>query len=233
MIKMVVFDMAGTTVNENNVVYKTLQHAINEKGFDFSLDQVLAEGAGREKLEAIKNVLWVYAKNQDNALADQIYQQFMVELDRAYDTADIEPVENALELFDQLRKRKILVVLNTGYNAKTAGMLLSKMQWKIGEQFDGLVTASDVKNNRPKPDMIFNAMAEFTIEDPKQVVKVGDSIVDIEEGKNAGCALTIGITTGAHTLQQLRQANPDYIIDDLIELLGILDRTAIEVQSPV
>ena len=47
MIKMVVFDMAGTTVNENNVVYKTLQKAINEAGYNFTLEKVLAEGAGK------------------------------------------------------------------------------------------------------------------------------------------------------------------------------------------
>ena len=31
MIRRVVFDMAGTTVNEDTVVYKTLQNAINEE----------------------------------------------------------------------------------------------------------------------------------------------------------------------------------------------------------
>ena len=48
-IKMVVFDMAGTTVNENNVVYKTLRKAINEAGFDFTLDQI------SNKAQATKN----------------------------------------------------------------------------------------------------------------------------------------------------------------------------------
>ena len=61
MIRMVVFDMAGTTVNEDNVVYKTLQTAINEKGFSFTLDEVLQEGAGKEKLQAIKSILNVFA----------------------------------------------------------------------------------------------------------------------------------------------------------------------------
>ncbi|MBS1527010.1 MAG: HAD family hydrolase, partial [Bacteroidetes bacterium] len=56
-IKMVVFDMAGTTVDENNVVYKTVQQAINQAGFNVTLDEVLAQGAGKEKLQAIKDVL--------------------------------------------------------------------------------------------------------------------------------------------------------------------------------
>ena len=60
MINMIVFDMAGTTVDEDNVVYKTLQTAINKEGFEFTLEQVLAEGAGKEKLEAIKSILKVF-----------------------------------------------------------------------------------------------------------------------------------------------------------------------------
>lgn len=49
-------------------------------------------------------------------------------------------------------------------------------------------------------------------------------IIDIEEGKNAGCRLSIVITTGACTLQQLQSAKPDYVINNLLELLPLLDR---------
>ena len=41
-IKLAVFDMAGTTVNENNIVYKTVQKVINDLGYEVSLDQVLS-----------------------------------------------------------------------------------------------------------------------------------------------------------------------------------------------
>jgi phosphonatase-like hydrolase len=222
MIKMIVFDMAGTTVNENMVVYKTLQKAINEAGFDFTMEQVLAEGAGKEKADAIRSVLKVYAQKQDDSLTDSIYQRFIALLDKAYDTQDILPQDNAEDLFRALKERNILVVLNTGYNQKTARQLIAKLGWKEGVEFDGLVTATDVPHNRPYPDMIRLAMKEFRIVDPLEVAKVGDSVIDIEEGVNAGCSLNIGITTGAHTRQQLQSVKPDYIIDNLLELLPLL-----------
>jgi phosphonatase-like hydrolase len=223
MIKMVVFDMAGTTVNENNVVYKTLQKAINESGFDFTLDKVLLEGAGKEKLQAIKSILKVYAQINDETLSEFIYQKFIVLLANAYDNLEISPQSNAVELFQRLKKKNILVVLNTGYNVQTAESIIDKLGWKKGVEFDGLVTATDVKHNRPQPDMILFAMKKFNISDARKVVKVGDSAIDIEEGKNAGCRLNIGITTGAHTLEQLETAKPDYIINNLLELLPLLD----------
>lgn len=223
MIKMVVFDMAGTTINENNVVYKTLQKAINEVGFDFTLDQVLAQGAGKEKLQAIKSILEVYAGTTDDELADNIYSKFIVHLATAYETLDILPQNNATELFEALADRDILVVLNTGYNRETAQSIITKLSWEKGIEFDSLVTATDVNKNRPNPDMILFAMEQFDITDPNEVIKVGDSIIDIEEGQNAGCIYNIGITTGAHTRDQLLSADPDYIIDNLLELLPLID----------
>jgi phosphoglycolate phosphatase-like HAD superfamily hydrolase len=101
--------------------------------------------------------------------------------------------------------------------------LISKLGWKVGDQIDGLVTASDVNNNRPKPDMILLAMEKFHITNPLEVLKVGDSTIDIEEGRNAGCKFNIGITTGAHTKEQLQIVHPDFILDNLLELIPILD----------
>ena len=101
--------------------------------------------------------------------------------------------------------------------------MLTKLGWVKGEHYDGLVTASDVTRNRPEPDMIVLAMEQSGITDPKQVIKVGDSTIDIEEGRNAGCLYNIGITTGAHTHEQLASVQPDYIINNLLELLPIIE----------
>jgi phosphonatase-like hydrolase len=226
MIRMVVFDMAGTTINEDNVVYKTLRQAINEAGFDCSLDEVLQEGAGKEKLQAIKSILKTFAGREDDALANTIYTRFAGLLSVAYDALDILPQPHAVELFTALHQKEVLVVLNTGYNAPTAQSLLNKLGWQKGTTIDGLITATDVQNNRPHPDMIILAMQQFGISSGAEVVKVGDSIIDIEEGRNARCALSIGITTGAHSFEQLQSAKPDFIIHDLMELLPIIEKGA-------
>jgi len=217
--------MAGTTVDEDNVVYKTLQKTINEAGYDFSLDQVLAEGAGKEKLQAIRDILKSGERSPEKGLAEKLYVIFDKALAKAYDTIDVKPQPGAEELFEILQQKNILVVLNTGYNKVTARSLLKKLNWDEGGRVDALITATDVGQNRPLPDMILLAMKQFSISDAKEVVKVGDSIIDIEEGRNAGCGLSIGITTGAHTAAQLATVNPDRIIDSLMELPAILNIT--------
>ena len=222
MIRMVVFDIAGTTVDENNVVYKTLRKVVNEAGFTFTLEQVLEKGAGKEKRAAIQDIIAIEKSTNDVNLIDRIYLNFINELSAAYTNLDIKPQIGAEDLFKELRKKNILVVLNTGYNKTTANFILQKLHWQIGQHIDALITASDVLNNRPKPDMILLAMKKFGITNAAEVAKVGDSTIDIEEGKNAGCSLSIGITTGAHTYQQLMTENPNYIIHNLLDLLPLL-----------
>tara|TARA_R110000868_G_scaffold34421_1_gene124324 strand:- start:24236 stop:24916 length:681 start_codon:yes stop_codon:yes gene_type:complete len=223
-IELVVFDMAGTTVNEDNVVYKTLQQAINKKQYNLSLDFVLEHGAGKEKHQAIKDILAVKTGEEQNDAALEIFKDFRKLLEAAYENLDVTTYAGVEDLIDFLRKENIKVALNTGYDTNTAQFLLDKMKWKLGLQFDVLVTADDVQLGRPNPDMIFEAMKILQITDASKVIKAGDSIIDIEEGKNALCGITIGVTTGAHTRKQLALARPTYILDSLLELKTILEK---------
>jgi len=222
-IKMVVFDMAGTTVDEDNVVYKTLQEAIVKHSFSVTLDEVLSHGAGKEKLQAIIDILDLTKHSASPEIVKEIYNYFINKLSINYKTLEIKALPNVERVFKELMQRGIKVVLNTGYNRETAESLVDKLGWKSSVDFDLLVTASDVKHNRPQPDMILFAMEELNINDPSSVIKIGDSGIDILEGKNAGCSLNIGITTGAQTHEQLSEANPDFIIDDIYSIIEIID----------
>lgn len=216
--------MAGTVVDEDNVVYKTVQKALENGGVHVTLDQVLADGAGKEKWKAISDI----AKKYEPAISDHdiesMYHNFVVLLDQAYEDLNVMPIEGANDIFKELGKMGVYRILNTGYNKKTAMQLISKLGWQKDLDYDDIVTASDVPKTRPFPDMIFMAMELMGISDATTVAKIGDSAIDVEEGKNAACGLTVGITTGAHTRQQLASANPDYIIDRLSDLLPLVRR---------
>lgn len=220
-IELAVFDMAGTVVNENNVVYKTLQKAINKTGHELDLDFVLEHGAGKEKHQAIKDILNALIDSKEQA-SEPIFEDFKKLLDNAYHTLNVTSFEGVEQMLTQLKSKKIKIALNTGYNRAVAELLLQKMNWKQGEQYDALVTADDVVEGRPHPAMIFKAMQLLKITNSNNVLKAGDSIIDIEEGKNAQCGVTVGVTTGAHTEDQLKSAQPNYVLSSLTELPNYL-----------
>lgn len=222
--QLVVFDMAGTTVDEDNLVYKTVRKAVVAGGYDVDLETVLRFAAGKEKKNAIADVLahlnGVPAAEETVAAIHQNFKKLLAE---AYLIEPIQPQPGAEQVFAALQQKNIKVVLNTGYDRTTANQLLKRLGWEDQEHIDLVITASDVQQGRPDPAMIELAMQKLAIEDAATVVKIGDSTVDIEEGINAGCGMNLGITTGAHTKEQLQAVYPTAIVDSLEEMLDLLD----------
>ncbi|MBK1835445.1 phosphonatase-like hydrolase [Roseibacillus ishigakijimensis] len=221
-VELVVFDMAGTTVDEDNVVYKTVQSTLTEAGYQVSQEQVLAAGAGKEKSQAIHDVLTLVGPAPSDETVQALFANFQKNLARAYQELDVREQPGAAACFATLRAAGVKVVLNTGYNRATAEGLLAKLDWQIGRDLDDLVTASDVARGRPHGDMIELAMSRQGLSDPAKVAKIGDSAIDIEEGHRAHCGFTFGITTGAQTREQLTAARPTAIVASLAEMTALL-----------
>jgi phosphonatase-like hydrolase len=219
-IQLLVLDMAGTTIDEDNVVYKTLTKAVNDFGYRVTLDKVLEICAGMEKAEAIKNLLENIGGNTEDTEA--IFENFSNQLALAYNDLSVKPISGVEEFLLKVKFKGKKIVLNTGYTQKIAQQLLTKLNWKIDVHYDALITADDVSESRPSPEMIILAMKKFGITDSKDVLKAGDSAIDIQEGKNAACGMTIAVLSGAQTRAQLELAFPDHILNNLSEAEHIL-----------
>lgn len=219
-IKLLVLDMAGTTVDEDNVVYKTVMKSVNDYGYNVTLDKVLSVCAGMEKLEAITSLLKEIDGNVDDALA--IFENFSDMLKESYQNLDVKPIEGVEDFLLKMKAKNKKVVLNTGYSTEIAQQLLAKLNWKENVHFDALITADDVLESRPSPEMILLAMKKFNINEPETVLKAGDSVIDIEEGKNAGCGLTIAVLSGAQKKSELEKSHPDYILNTISEAENVI-----------
>ncbi len=219
-IQLAVFDMAGTTVNENNVVYKTVRNALVKHGVEVTLETVLEFGAGKEKFKAIADIL---IQTENTSIdANLVFEDFKEMLAEAYGKLEVTSYDGVEQLFKTLKSHDVKVVLNTGYDRNTAQSLLDKLGWEPGNQIDALITADDVVKGRPSSEMIDKAMQLFGITDAEKVLKAGDSVIDIEEGKNAHCGITVGVLTGAQTREQLSTAEPTLILDALADLAEVL-----------
>jgi phosphonatase-like hydrolase len=219
-IELLVLDMAGTTINEDNVVYKTLMNSVNNYGYQVSLEKVLHSCAGKEKLEAIRSLLKEIGGKEDEALP--IFENFSDTLKEAYQNLDVKPITGVENFLLKMKTQNKKIVLNTGYTSEIAQQLLDKLGWKEGLHYDALITADDVSESRPSPEMIHLAMKKFNISSPEKVLKAGDSVIDIEEGKNAGCGLTIAVLSGAQDKAELEKSNPDFIFNTISEAEEIL-----------
>ena len=70
---------------------------------------------------------------------------------------------------------------------------------KQGYEPDCVVTGDDVGCSRPAPFMIYECMRQLNIYPAETVLKVGDTVLDIGEGKNAG-TIAVGVLEGSNLI---------------------------------
>lgn len=223
-IKLVVFDMAGTAVSDENYVGAAFTQAMKKYGYAPQIEEVNPI-MGYEKPVAIRMMLEKLEPDTakiTEALIATIHEEFVaIMLDFYRTSEDIHPLPNVEYTFKKLKSQGIKIGLDTGFSKDIAQLILDRLDWN--DQIDCMVASDEVSNGRPYPYMIQKMMSELQIEDSKQVAKVGDTEVDINEGHNAGCKYVIGITTGSFTRQELEPYKPTHIIDDISEIFEIIN----------
>lgn len=224
-IKLVVFDMAGTTVEDNQNVAQALKNALHEFDYDVSLEDINLV-MGYAKPVAIRSLLGQYAgaavaENED--LVTAIHDRFVYEITIYYEESEgIREKEGATEVFRQLRQTGIKVALDTGFSRDIADAIFNRLGWSQGRHYDVSITSDEVANGRPYPDMIFRAMDLLQVASVEEVAKVGDTHSDLQEGNAAGCKYVIGITTGAYTEAELSKEKHTHLIKRLDEIMDIV-----------
>ena len=82
----------------------------------------------------------------------------------------------------------------------------------------GVVSAGDVEESKPKPD-IFQVALERAGCRPEEAVVVGDTIWDVEAARRAGLRAVMVLTSGAFSHAELERAGALAVYRDCAELL--------------
>jgi phosphonatase-like hydrolase len=222
-IELAVFDMAGTTVRDDDAVNDCLREALAHH-IAVTRDEVNPL-MGRPKPLAIRDLLLAKlgAEKTTAALVNSVFQQFQARMIEFYRTTPgIEPMPYAFEVFSDLRKSGILIALDSGFSRKIVDAVLDRLGWREAGFLSATVASDEVKSGRPQPDLLFKAMELTGIRQPANVAKIGDTPSDLLEGTAAGCGFVIGVTNGTHTRAELAPHPHTHLIDSLSELPSII-----------
>lgn len=94
-------------------------------------------------------------------------------------------IPGVLECVAELRDRGIKIAGSTGYFREAAEVCYTAAE-RQGYKPDFAICADEVPAGRPAPWMIFRCMEALGVYPPTAVLKVGDTLVDIVDGQNAG-----------------------------------------------
>ena len=221
-IQLVVFDMAGTTVRDKGNVGKAFIDAFKENGIDIPYEEV-KKVMGWRKIDAVKMLLQKFHGEAGEAQIEKIHETFIHNMIRHYEEdSTLSPLPHVEETFAALKSRGVKIALNTGFPRSIADTILRRVKWEAGKTIDAVIASDEVPEGRPHPYMINAIMKQLNVSDSHAVAKVGDTEVDVEEGRSAGCGLVVSVTTGAYSRGQLEQYKPDIIIDSLAELSSLI-----------
>ncbi|MFQ6076011.1 MAG: HAD-IA family hydrolase [Candidatus Bathyarchaeia archaeon] len=213
-LRLVVFDMAGTTVDDkidgSPLVLKSYDDAFRRHGIVVSMD-VLNEQRGRDKRTVIEEF--------GGDKAPEIYEFFVSIL--LANTRRVREIEGVSETFRFLQDSGIRVATGTGFPYDVARGIIDHLGWERSGLVDFWTCSEMVGASRPDPAMIHAAMRHLKIEDPMTVMKVDDTAKGIEEGLRAG-VVTLGVLTGTQSRERLQAANPTDIIQSVKHLPSYL-----------
>ncbi len=212
-MECVIFDWAGTTVDYGCFApVQAFVEIFRHFGIEPTMEEV-REPMGMLKRDHIKTMLgmkrihdlWVekYGKEPTEADVDAMHDLFQEKLMGILDQfADPKPY--VVETVAKLREMGIRIGSTTGYTDAMMEIVVPKAK-EQGYEPDAWFSPNAVNNmGRPYPYMIFENMKALQISSVEKVIKVGDTLSDIREGKNAG-VYTIGVVEGSSELGMTKE----------------------------
>jgi phosphonoacetaldehyde hydrolase len=252
-IKAIILDWAGTTIDYGCFApVNAFISAFEAFGVTPTMEETRAP-MGMEKRAHIEKMLegkrlfalWqekygrVYTKED----IDAIYNKFEPALFAVLKN-HTDPIHGALDTVAKIRKMGILIGSTTGYTEKMMDVVVPLAKEK-GYAPDCLVCPDKVGVGRPNPYMIWRNLEELGIRSINEVLKIGDTVADMHEGKNAGC-LCVGVLIGSSMLglseeefamksneemvalfetatHNYKEAGADYVIEDISALPHLIE----------
>lgn len=219
MFKLAVFDMAATTVNDRDEVYRVLREAPEREGAKFT-DEQFQQFMGTEKHWAIGQLLELGGVEPTPEVHERAWEWFRQELERTYRAEPPTPLPGIENMFKQLRSQGIKVGLTTGFAREIVDIILEAMGWDK-DTVDVVVAGDEVVAGRPEPLLIQKAMAEVGVTEAAEVISSGDTEADVVSAQRAEVT-SVGVLTGHLTTEQFQALKADHILDSAANITTLI-----------
>jgi phosphoglycolate phosphatase len=219
-VKLITFDLDGTLLDSVPDLAVAVDQTVQALGHD-SIDEVeVRDWVGNGADVLISRALCRHIHVDENLapesvkeareLFDRFYEESGHKLSHLYPTV--------VETLHALKDRGYKMALVTNKPSKFVPEILQ--QHEIADFFSYVFGGEDFAKRKPDP-IALNWLLNENGLSPDEMLMVGDSKNDILAAKNAGC-FSFGLTYGYNHGEPISASNPDYVADQLSEILEIL-----------
>uniref|UniRef100_A0AAU2JP73 Phosphonatase-like hydrolase n=1 Tax=Streptomyces sp. NBC_00049 TaxID=2903617 RepID=A0AAU2JP73_9ACTN len=224
--RLIVLDMAGTTVADGGLVERAFEHAAGHLGVEpGSADHAaklryVRDTMGESKISVFRHLFGTEElARRANSAFEEAYGQLV-------DGGLVAPLPGAREAVERLRAEGHAVALTTGFARVTQDAILDALGWRDLADLT-LCPADAGGRGRPYPDMVLTAFLRTgAVADVRDVVVAGDTAYDVLSGLRAGAGIVAGVLTGAHDRTALARHGATHVLGSVAELPDLVAESA-------
>jgi HAD superfamily hydrolase (TIGR01549 family) len=208
-IQAVIFDNDGTLLDTREFIFVSYEYTLNKFNFEVPTRVEMAKHMGK----TLDNAYRSFAPLGDNRLLCEVHHTYQMS---RYDL--LNGYEGLHDVLSSIKSAGLKIGICTSRSSHVKDLL---KQVGVLHLCDAIVSKDDVVNHKPHAEGVLKVLQLLDVV-PAEAVMVGDTDADIESGKNAEVALTIGVTHGFGTRESLASAGANYIVDRLADILPIV-----------
>ncbi|MCB0737710.1 MAG: HAD hydrolase-like protein [Bacteroidetes bacterium] len=188
--------------------------------------------------ESIIKGLWREELGDDHVAfphrVKQTFTAFCKNIDAALEKESIKLTPGTKEALEYFKAHNIKVAIISGLHRWAVDIILDKLGWLdsldndyLGEENSPIqlsVCREDVEFGRPKPDLIQYAIDMFEIEDPEQVITIGDTTGDLRSARKAQVGLSLAVANGNNSREKLEKIDHHAILESMEDVPALMER---------
>ncbi|MCR4923439.1 MAG: HAD family hydrolase [Lachnospiraceae bacterium] len=213
-MQLVIFDFDGTILDTREAIVYAKQKSMEELGLEIMDEEACAETIGLSSKLAFQRMYPGLSED----MIDKCVSSYRKYFEEAKDKKPPLLFPGVSDTLKEMKRRDIILTIATSRNKRSLSAFLLKNE--ISAYFSYLLGAEDTELLKPNPDPVLKTLSDMGI-DKKDALVVGDMPYDILMGKNAG-VLTCGVSYGNSSVDKLRNAGADFIVNGFWEILEII-----------
>ena len=212
-MKLIIFDFDGTLADTRQLIVETMQQTIQALELTPCTDEQCASMIGLPLKQAFIELIPMSDEMGDRCV--DTYRRIFNENNALY---VIPTFPNVIDTLFRLSAEGYILTIASSRSRKSLLDFVHTMH--LEEIFSYILGADDVILSKPHPEPVLRTLEAFDCS-PEEALVVGDMKYDIEMGRRAGTR-TCGVTYGNGSLQDLREAGADFIVNNFEEILTLI-----------
>ncbi len=207
----IIFDLDGTLLDTQTGIIETYRYLFTK----YDRRELFTKEVELEVLgPALQDMFKKYFSDIDQDKLLQEYRNYNKQIFKERN----KPMNHAESTLKALKDEGYHIgIVSTKYKET----VLSNLEtFELDKYVDDIVGCGDVEKQKPDPEGL-NKILIQNCWTRDQLIYVGDSVTDIEAGKNVG-AYTIGFIFNPERMEMLKEAKANAYIDDLSKILDIV-----------